>query len=50
MQRRGTNSPREKKVRLQKARAKTMLNFFSDAAGSIHREFVPVGTNSKQAL
>jgi len=52
MEWRGTESPRQKRVRLQKVRVKTTQNFFPpDAAGGIiHREFVPAVTNSKQAL
>jgi hypothetical protein len=40
---RSTNSPREKKVQLQKSGVKMMLIVFFDIRGIIHKEFVPQG-------
>ena len=39
-----SGSPKQKKVRLQKSRLKTMLITFFDSNGIIHKEFVPAGT------
>jgi hypothetical protein len=50
MELRGTKSPRQKKVRLQKSHVKMMVIVFFDAAGIIHREFVPEGTTVKSLL
>jgi len=37
------DEPKEKKVRMQKSRIKTMLTVFFDSKGIIHKEFIPEG-------
>jgi hypothetical protein len=44
MEQHGTNSPLQKKVRLKKLRAKTMLDVFFDADIIMHSKFVHEGT------
>jgi len=39
----GETSPRQKKLRLQQSRVKTMLVIFFDWQGVIHKELVPEG-------
>jgi histone-lysine N-methyltransferase SETMAR len=44
MEWRSTNSPGQKKIRLQKSGLKTMLIVFFDIRGIIHKECIPQGT------
>jgi hypothetical protein len=44
MEWRSTNSPGQKKIRLQKSGLKTMLIVVFDIRRTIHKEFVPQGT------
>jgi hypothetical protein len=39
----GETSPRPKKLKFQRSRIKTMLIFFFDSQGVVHKEFVPEG-------
>ena len=39
----GDTSPRPKKLKFQSSRIKTMLIFFFDSQGAVHKEFVPEG-------
>lgn len=42
--------PRPKKVRQEKSRIKTMLMFFYDSKGIVHKEFVPTGQTVNAAF
>ena len=43
----GETSPRQKKLKFQRSRIKTMLINFFDSQGAVHKAFLPEGKNSK---
>jgi len=44
------NSPRPKKARMSKSKIKSMLIYFFDSQGIIHKEFMPPGQTVNQTF